>query len=307
MHRLPIEENTSTNEWERREFVTTVMTAIGASLIIPNVAFAKNTDYPLTVQQIIELILNSVSGAPFKETVDTIKSGDPAQQVTGIVTTMFATDEVIGKTAKLGANFIIAHEPTFYNHTDETGWLQNDAVYKHKKELLENNKIVVWRFHDYIHAHKPDGILMGVLNAVGWEKYYDASNPYIINIQPASFAKIIELSKKRLGIPHVKVIGNPSQICSKIILIPGAAGGRLQISALQKEKPDLLIVGEINEWETSEYIRDMQYTGGKTSLLVLGHIVSEEPGLEWLVQWLQPQIPNITITHIPSTDPFMWV
>jgi hypothetical protein len=80
----------------------------------------------------------------------------------------------------------------------------------------------------------------------------------------------------------------------------------MQIKALQKEKPDLLIVGELNEWETSEYVRDARYIGDKTALLVLGHIVSEEPGLEWLVQWLQPQIPDVKVTHIPSGDAFKW-
>lgn len=46
--------------------------------------------------------------------------------------------------------------------------------------------------------------------------------------------------------------------------------------------------------------------GLKTSLIVLGHAVSEEPGLEWLVKWLQPQIPAIQVTHIPSNDAFTW-
>jgi putative NIF3 family GTP cyclohydrolase 1 type 2 len=35
------------------------------------------------------------------------------QKVSGIVTTMFPTIEVIEKTAKVGANFIIAHETPF--------------------------------------------------------------------------------------------------------------------------------------------------------------------------------------------------
>ena len=35
------------------------------------------------------------------------------QEVTGIVTTMFPTIEVIERTAKAGANFIIAHETPF--------------------------------------------------------------------------------------------------------------------------------------------------------------------------------------------------
>ena len=298
------------NPWQRRKFISSVATAaIGATMMKSLTVFAAEkklyTD-DLTVQQIIDLILKSIPGAPFKETVDTIKSGDATQKVTGIVTTMFATDEVIEKTSKLGANFIIAHEPTFFNHTDDTSWLQKDDVYNYKKTLLEKNNIVVWRFHDGIHAHKPDGVLMGVLNELAWNKYYDESNPYVIKMPATSFGEIIGHTKKQLGISHVKIIGNRSQLCSRIVFIPGAAGGRLQIGALEKEKPDLLIIGELNEWETSEYIRDLRYMGSNTSLLVLGHIVSEEPGLQWLLEWLSPQIPNIKITHIPSTDAFSW-
>jgi putative NIF3 family GTP cyclohydrolase 1 type 2 len=219
---------------------------------------------------------------------------------------MFATDEVIEKTAKLGANFIIAHEPTFYNHLDETAALENDEVYRYKKDLLDKHKITVWRFHDYIHAHKPDGVRMGVLQELGWDKYYNADKQHVVNIPSASLASIIDLVKTKLSISHVKFIGDKEAKCSKIVVAPGAAGGPMQMQAIRQEKPDLFICGELNEWETSEYIRDLRFMGGKTSLIVLGHIVSEEPGLKWLVNWLQPQIPAIKITHIPSNDAFEW-
>jgi len=74
----------------------------------------------LTIRDVIDKLQADVPGAPFPQTVDTIKAGDWGQPVKGIVTTMFATDVVIEKTISLGANFIIAHEPTFYNHLDET-------------------------------------------------------------------------------------------------------------------------------------------------------------------------------------------
>ena len=277
--------------------------------LLPGASIAQNivkAGSELTVQQVINLILKSIPNAPFKQTVDTIKAGNPDQKVTGIVTTMFATDDIIEKTAKAGANFIIAHEPTFYNHQDNTAWLENDEVYRYKSDLLKKHNIAVWRFHDYIHAHKPDGVLMGVLTAMGWEKYYNPEKPYLLTIRPASFSSVINHVKTRLGIQHVKVIGDMSQSCSRVVIAPGAAGGPRQIEALQKEKPDLFICGELNEWETSEYVRDLRYMGGKTALIVLGHIVSEEPGLEWLVKWLQPQIPGIKVTHIPSNDAFTW-
>lgn len=295
--------------WERRTFVNTLTTVIGTSVLLPASIFAEKIFTPktnMTVQQVIDLILKSIPDAPFRQTVDTIKAGDPNQIVTGIVTTMFATVDVIEKAAKSGANFIIAHEPTFYNHQDDTKWLENDEVYKYKTALLKKYNMAVWRFHDYIHAHKPDGVMMGVLTALGWEKAMNPQKPHLINIPSISLGSIIDLSKKRLNIAHVRYIGDKAQPCSRIVLIPGAAGGKTQMNALATEKPDLLIIGELEEWETSEYVRDARASGSKTSLLVLGHIVSEEPGLEWLVKWLQPQIPSIKVAHIPSGDAFSW-
>lgn len=294
--------------WGRRAFVTTMLAASAAS-IMPGTGIAQTKPTGqtiITIQQVIDLVLKSIPGAPFKQTVDTIKAGDVNQPVRGIVTTMFATIDVIRQAASLGANFIIAHEPTFYNHLDETAWLENDEVYRYKTDLLKKHNMVVWRFHDYIHAHQPDGVLMGVLTALGWQKYYNPAKPYLVTIAPTTLQFITNLTKSKLGIKQVKVIGDKTQLCTRIAFIPGAAGGRTQITALQKEKPDLLICGELNEWETSEYIRDLRSMGLKTSLLVLGHIVSEEPGLEWLEKWLQPQLPGIKITHIPLTDAFRW-
>ena len=303
---------TPVNPIERRKFVKSLIKAAAgtsALLMLPGLGFAQKKEAgtaPLTIQQVIDLILKSIPGAPFSQTVDTIKAGDPSQVVKGIVTTMFATDEVIERTAALGANFIIAHEPTFYNHTDDVSWLKNDAVYQYKRNLLDKNGITIWRFHDYIHAHKPDGVLMGVLTALGWQHYYQQEHPRLITIPTTTLQNIITLVKNRLDIPHVRVIGGPTETCSRIALLPGAAGGKPQMDVIMKEKPDLLIVGELNEWETSEYIRDLRHMGAKTSLLVLGHIQSEEPGLKWLVEWLQPQLPGVRITHVPSKDAFRW-
>jgi hypothetical protein len=69
-----------------------------------------------------------------------------------------------------------------------------------------------------------------------------------------------------------------------VFLIACAWGGQNQISSTEKEKPDLVIVGEVREWEMAEYIRDAKLFGSKISLILLGHSVSKEPGMEWLVE-----------------------
>lgn len=285
---------------DRRQFLSTSVAALAAT----SLPIAYTPLMLLTAQQIIDALLADIPGAPFPNTVDTIKTGDPNTPVKGIVTTMFATNEVIGKTISLGANFIIAHEPTFYNHADETAWLGDDPALKNKQNLLNQHGIVVWRFHDGIHAHKPDGIRMGVLQALDWDKYYNPDQPPLTVLpKPIPLSDLIVHCKKSLHIGKLKFIGDLTQSCKKIALAPGASGGRRQIGLIQQYQPDVLICGELNEWETSEYVRDLNYSK-KIALIVLGHSVSEEPGMEWLVPVLKQKAPGIPVTHLPSGDPF---
>jgi putative NIF3 family GTP cyclohydrolase 1 type 2 len=298
---------TATGPLARRTFISTALKAAGAAafMSLPASLIAGIRQKTYTVQQVIDIILKEIPGAPFRETVDTLKSGSPSQQVTGIVTTMFATIAVIEAAAKRNANFIIAHEPTFYNHQDDTGWVADNEVVRKKQALLKRHNIAVWRFHDYWHTHRPDGVRYGVLEKTGWLQYYKPEEA-VIRIPAASLQDIVNTLKQSLGIDHLRVIGDLSQSCERIALMPGAAGGQRQVAVVEKEHPDVLIVGEVHEWETAEYIRDTRQLGGKTALVVLGHSVSEEPGMEWLVQWLQPKVPGLTITHIPSDSPFTW-
>jgi putative NIF3 family GTP cyclohydrolase 1 type 2 len=293
--------------FSRRHFIASTAATVGIGALITSRANASSEkSQKMTIKDVIDIIKGSIQFSGGTNTVDTVKAGDVNQPVNGIVTTMFATIEVIRKAVELNANFIIAHEPTFYNHLDETSWLESSDVYKYKLNLLKKHNIVVWRFHDYWHSNKPDGIYMGVLTALGWEKYYDESNTRMLTIPGMKLSDIIALAKSKLDIPTVRYIGDRSHLCSKISLLPGAWGGRNHIQTLTNYKPDLIIVGELQEWETSEYIRDTRAMGIKQSLLVLGHSVSEEPGMKWLLQWLQPKVKGIKITNVPSNNPFQW-
>jgi putative NIF3 family GTP cyclohydrolase 1 type 2 len=289
----------------RRKFVATSLALTGTKFFTMQSSAAQSA--VLTIQNVIDAIVREVPGAPFASTVDTLKSGDASQKVTGIVTTMFATIDVIRKAIDLKANFIIAHEPTFYNHNDQTDWITNDKVFAYKKELLEKNRIVVWRFHDYIHALRPDGVLLGFLNTLGWEKYYNADNPVMIKVPAITVGDVVKQVKQKLGLKYVKVVGDLTQSCERIAVLPGAWGGRPQIGVQQNERPDLMLCGEVAEWETAEYVRDARAAGEKRSLIVLGHALSEEPGMKWLVSWLQPKVSGVVVTHVPSNEPFIWV
>ena len=301
---------TKNDELSRRDFVNTVTKATGAAFIFSQPIFSMagniKVDQSITVGNVMDMFIKEVPGAPFETTVDTLKSGDRDIVVKGIVTTMFATLEVIEKTISLGANFIIAHEPTFYNHADETSWLKDDEVYQYKKSILEKNQIAIWRNHDYVHRLKQDGVLDGLVKQLEWENNYDGTKR-LVAIQSLKLSPLIQYVKKKLGIFTVRYIGDLSMNCSRLLLMPGAAGGRRHIDAIRDVKPDVIFCGEVQEWETAEYIRDARKKGQKIALVVLGHADSEEPGSDFMEKWLKEKLSGIKIHHIPSKNPFSFL
>jgi putative NIF3 family GTP cyclohydrolase 1 type 2 len=295
----------------RRKFIrnSSIMLGAAAFVQIPGVSLAKdylpNQDQ-YTVQQIMDLIIKEAKLTVFKNTVDTIKVGSADQIVTGIVSTMFPTVAIIEEAVKLNANLIIAHEPTFYSAIDNLEKQETNAMIQKKLALLKEKGIVVWRFHDYSHFMQPDMISLGVKKKMGWESYQKKGEP-LLNIPAISLKQLIHQLKKNLSIQHLRAIGDLQQTCSSIALLPGAWGVQAHISTIEKNNPDVLIVGEMVEWETAEYIRDARKMGSKTALLILGHSVSEEPGMELFVEWLKPKLPGMPITHIATGDPFLWI
>ncbi|HVU10391.1 MAG TPA: Nif3-like dinuclear metal center hexameric protein [Phototrophicaceae bacterium] len=256
-----------------------------------------------TVQTMIDTILKTVPGAPIADTVDVLKSGDPQQEVKGVVTTFLATQTVLQKAIDLGANFVITHEPTYYTHVDKIDWLQNDPVYRAKRKLIDDHHLTIWRFHDHWHRHQPDGITTGALKALGWEQYADDARPPRITLPPTTLADLTAYVRQKLGTTRPLVIGEPDMQVSKVVYVAGSPGGEFQIELLRGDI-DVMIVGETPEWQTPEYVRDARSQGQRKALITIGHEASEEAGMAYLVEWLQPQFPGLPITHVPSGDPY---
>ena len=88
---------------------------------------SKASDNP-TARELIETIKSNLTCDWSKNTVDTFKAGNPDTQVTGIATTFIVTMDVLKRALDLNCNLIISHEPTFYNHLDQTDHLKTDPV-----------------------------------------------------------------------------------------------------------------------------------------------------------------------------------
>lgn len=258
----------------------------------------------MTIQQAIDRIISSVPGAPFSDTVDTVKAGDPSQEITGVLVSFLATCEVIDQAVQLGANLIITHEPTFYNHLDTTDWLSQHPSYVAKRRLIDESGVVIWRFHDYLHSLPPDSTFMGLLKELNWEANGSPEQPYLCSIHPVTLLELGQWVKNRLGLQTIRVAGDLTSQCERVALLPGFPPAEFQMGSLGEAGADVLITGEIHEWEVSEYVRDATHLGYRKGLIVLGHAASEEPGLRLIIPWLEERLPGIAIRFVPTGSPF---
>ena len=283
----------------------------------------------MTVGDVIAVLKAAVQNMPERGPLDgsndTLKVGNERAEVTGIVATFLATAEVIEKTAALGANLIITHEPTFYHHDDSPETFPEDAIIQRKRERLEAHGIAIFRYHDFWHMHQPDGIYIGVIRQMGWQKFLEkredktppsvgsdqsgwrsileGSAQHVFVLPPTLLKEVVSQVKRAFGVDTVQIVGEEETLHERVGLFAGSPGPYFQLPSIKEDKLDLLICGEVDEWALTEYVRDAQTYGHKLGLIIVGHQPSEEAGMAYLAEWLEPKLPNIPISHIPSGYP----
>ena len=237
------------------------MKTFGVSLMVAVVIgaiTAVGTDErQITAREVVADIQKQVGVEWDKDTVDTFKAGNPDTPVQGIAVTMMATMDVLERASAKGLNFVITHEPTFYAHLDTPAGLpENDPVWAEKRAFIQKHGMVVWRFHDHWHKRRPDGIEVGMVRALGWEKYQRSDNEHLFVIPETTVKNLAEQVAKTLGSPVVRYVGNPKMNVTKVDLSPGFGGFESETHTLERDDVEVLLVGETVEWETGAYVDD---------------------------------------------------
>lgn len=284
-----------------------MMKLCGLSLVLlatPSLFLAQNT---LTAEQVVAKLRMAAELKPLPQTVDTFKAGDPKTVVTGIATTISPTMDVLRKAVAAHDNLIITHEPSFYNHRDEDTLFRNDPVYQEKLAYIREHKLVLFRFHDGAHMHRPDFIMEGWKNKMGWTtSKRDGDGPELYTTNPIKLSALAAQLRKATGARAIRVVGNPDLVVTKLAYGPGSPGEARQIAALERDDVEVLIGGEIPEWETISYVWDAQQQGRHKAFILLGHYTSEEAGSNDLAKWLRGVLPGMKIDFIPAGEPY-WI
>lgn len=267
-------------------------------------ALAQNSKPALTASEVMQRLIAATGATPPANTVDTLKAGDPNTVVTGIVTTFMDTYPVLEKAVASGKNLIITHEPTFYNHVDDQSLHAEDPVQQQKLAYIREHHLVVWRFHDTWHLRNPDGILAGMVEEFGWKTNQNSANPHLFTFPPTTVEQIAAKLQASTRARAIRIVGDPMMKVTGVALMPGASGSERQIKMLEQDDVQLLVAGESPEWETVPYVEDASAEGRHKALILLGHEVSEEAGMEECARWVHTLLPTIPVVFIPAGEPF---
>jgi putative NIF3 family GTP cyclohydrolase 1 type 2 len=269
---------------------------------------------PITAGEVIERIRKNIGVEWKPDSVDTVKAGDPATIARGIATTSMATMAVLQQAVKAGANVVITSQPTFYGRADvpippagRGGANQAspvpDPVFIGKNEFITKNNLVVFRLSEHWRQRQPDPRAQGIATALRWTKYQSAGDPSRFEIPALRLDAVVSHVKSALrSRGGIRVVGDPGTRVQRVGLLPGTTP--IQAALQMLPDVDVIVAGEVREWESVEYARDKVFSGEKKGLILVGRVVSEEPGMELCANWLKTFVSEVPIRHISAGDPY---
>lgn len=257
-------------------------------------------------------------------TRDQVLYGDVSQECTGIVTCIWPTADIISQAYELGANLIISHEALFWNHGDRQDVVGETAVFKAKKDLLDKWGGAVWRCHDYIHSRVPieadgalaDGIFYGFAAKLGWLDYRVGEDKGFCLEYEIPEIDATELARdlvRKLSLNGTRITGDHHARVRSVRIpmhVMGAGAPDTQeINATDSKGNDCLLTMEFVDFTTCEYIRDAGMLEQNKCAIAIGHFNLEEPGMEYMVQWLPDALgtEDMPTTFVPMHDTYRYV
>jgi putative NIF3 family GTP cyclohydrolase 1 type 2 len=296
------------NKISRRAFAMAAGTAGAAPLILMGAE-------PLTAQVAVERIQSELGGDWPATGPDGFKGGDPSTVVKGIATTAIATLNVLKQAVKTNANLIVTYEPTFYGRADAqprpagapgrgpAGIGPDDPVLKAKQEFIAKNGLVVFRLRDHWQARKENDMLTAFAGALGWAKRQVKLGDALYEIPPATAESIVATIRERLKLrAGLRAVGDRKATVRRVLLCPGA----MTLAAMwsRYSEVDMVIAGEVREWENTFYAADIFTAGEKRALVTVGRVVSEEPGMRACADWLKTVVKGVPASWIDAGDPY---
>ena len=178
-----------------------------------------------------------------------------------------------------------------------------DPVYAGKNAFIEKHQLVVFRLTQHWNQRKPDPRAQGLAAAMGWAKYKTGDDALRYEVPGITLEALASQLKKTLGTRGgIRAIGDRTMTVRKIGLLPGYT--MIQASIAMMPGVDVIVTGEVQEWESATYAQDVAFAGLKKGFISIGRVVNEAPGMQVCADWLKTIVPEVPVRFISAGDPY---
>src|SRR4029453_15812595 len=100
----------------------------------------------------------------------------------------------------------------------------------------------------------------------------------------------------------IRAIGDRTMTVRRIGLLPGYT--MIPASIAMLPDVDVIVAGEVQEWESPTYVQDGAFAGLKKGFISIGRVVNEAPGMQVCADWLKTIVPEVPIRFVSAGDPY---
>lgn len=253
-----------------------------------------------------------------------ICAGNAQWEVKGVAVCYAPTVDALRRAAAEGRTLIVSREHPYFLHGGvncgyATGGLEaalkDDPVVKAKRELIDSNKIIVFRCGAAWDSYNPKAQSLALAKAMGFKP--DAPQPanrargVFCTTAPATVAELAKTAAGKLKCNVPRIVGDPHLRVTRVAALAGETDPKREIAGLLRDQKLGCIVagagGIVDEVDGAiSYFRDAITSGRKTALLAVGYGPSQNPGCEEMAKWVRSALPGHDVQWWPATDP-AWI
>lgn len=233
-----------------------------------------------------------------EKTVDRVIAGPSDQEVRGIAVCWMPYRKTLREAAERGANLVIAHEPTFYDHWEFRGEPGPEAMQPQieaKRKEIEELGLTVIRCHDVWDAIQvPDrwAEYLQLGPVVGGDRY-----ARVLQVEPQTAEQIARRIAHRTaesGQSTVGFYGDPARTVNRVAVGTGCYSDPLVLRALGA---DLVVAVDdiLRSWIAGTWAEDEGFP-----IVVVNHGVSENCTKRHLADLVQSWYPELPVFWIPQ-------
>ena len=253
----------------------------------------------MTGQELIQRILAKTGAAYRAQTSDHVSAGDPATTVSGIAVTALASLAVLKAAAAKGCNLVITYDPAFWSSADDLARLETSALFAEKRDFIHVHDMVLFNLHDHWRDRMPDGIAVGMAQALGWE----TTDANLFHRPPTTLLALAQELGAKLNDKTLRVVGDPKLAVTTVATGFGRVYELPGIAQLNGPA-DVLVCGYTPEWEVVEYAQDLVSTGAKKALILLGENAGVSAGMKYCADWIRTFVPEVPVEFFAGPEPY---